>query len=270
VLGNPTEATYEYTNGAANYVISAQAFTDDGLISAATSNTQAVAVTVEAVQPGTTLVNGTLFIIGSETGAGNDTATINQSGGDISVNASMNGTNPFVASAAVVNSIVVRLGSGNDILVSAPNITVPMTIEGGEGNDLITAGGGADFIDGGPGIDILSGGGGNDVLIGGNGSDMLVGQAGEDLLIGGSTDHDIDEIMAKWTSSDSFIDRVADITAILHANTPASATVFDDDATDIIMGGGGRDLVFGNSSAGGGVVDLLVLSLLQDVLVEIN
>ncbi len=57
---------------------------------------------------------------------------------------------------------------------------------GGKGNDFLTNGAGSipASIDGGPGDDILCGGLGNDTLIGGPGDDRLYGQAGDDLLNG--------------------------------------------------------------------------------------
>jgi Ca2+-binding RTX toxin-like protein len=303
--GEDTSVSHAY-DVPGSYLILVQVTNDDGW----TVETF-VPVTVTGLTQGTTLdENGTLFINGSTTGTGNDTAFISVSGGNITVNASVNGTNPFVALLSDVDAIVVDLGSGNDILVTAPGINVPMTITGGDGNDLITAGGGADFIDGGLGVDILYGAGGddvllggdgnddlfggsgNDVLIGGNGNDMLFGQAGrdlligssdedllsagdgEDILVGGSTDYDsydisgkanIDAIMAEWTSTSSFNTRVSNLAAYLNAST-----ITDDDSTDIIMGGSGRDLVFGDNNPGDGVTDLLALTPLQDVLVAIT
>ena len=153
--------------------------------------------------------------------------------------------------------------------------------------------GGDDVLLGGIGTDSLFGGSGNDVLIGGDGSDILSGDAGRDLLIG-SDDEDllsaapvktfslagpqsttdittstalqgIDAIMAIWTGDGTFTARK---NALLASLALQSNAVFDDDATDIILGGAGSDLVFGNSSAGGGVVDLLVL--LGDTLAEVN
>jgi Ca2+-binding RTX toxin-like protein len=309
VEGNPLMVSHVYDDPG-EYFISAIAFDHDG--AQYIPLVPVVPVTVTGQTAGTSLgVDGTLLINGSTTGTGNDTATITLSGGNIIVNASMNGSNPFVAPLSSVNEIVVNLGSGSDILIAAPSITVPMTINGGDGNDLISAGGGDDLIDGGPGIDIifgaggddvilggdgnddLFGGSGNDVLIGGNGNDMLFGQAGrdlligsadedllsagdgEDILVGGSTDYDgyndfnsiagIDAIMTEWTSTSSFSTRVSNLAALLNVST-----ITDDDSTDIILGGSGRDLVFGDNNPGDGVTDLMALTPFQDVLVAIT
>jgi Ca2+-binding RTX toxin-like protein len=76
--------------------------------------------------------------------------------------------------------------TGSDIFIAGPGISVPMTIDGGDGNDLISGSGGDDLLIGGPGNDVLYGESGDDVLVGGAGQDTLVGGAGNDVMIGGS------------------------------------------------------------------------------------
>lgn len=78
---------------------------------------------------------------------------------------------------------------------------------GGAGNDHIKGGRGNDVLVGGAGEDNLYGGAGNDILIGGDGKDKLKGGRGDDLLIGGSAaDGDdlaaLDVARADWTSGD--------------------------------------------------------------------
>ena len=51
----------------------------------------------------------------------------------------------------------------------------------------------------------------------------------------------------------------------------ANDTVFDDNALDIITGGGGADLIFGDRSLlGDGVIDLIALQSAQDRLIALN
>jgi Ca2+-binding RTX toxin-like protein len=64
-------------------------------------------------------------------------------------------------------------------------LSLPLTIVGGAGNDVILALGGADRLEGGAGNDNLYGGEGNDVLIGAGGNDKLWGGGGIDRLEGG-------------------------------------------------------------------------------------
>jgi Ca2+-binding RTX toxin-like protein len=250
--------------------------------------------------------DGVLSVI--DTNAANDIVTVTQSGTSISVTI---GGETTVFDIADVDEIDVALGSGNDVVVIGSNITVPVTIDGGDGNDFLAGGGGPSTLIGGLGNDILwgaagddtllggdgnddlFGGGGNDALVGGFGNDIvtggsgrdivigsqnqdaLVGGGGEDILIGGYTAHDnniaaLDNIMAIWGSAASFDSRVATLTSS-GGLLQAGVAVFDDDALDLILGGAGRDLVFGDTNpAGDGVIDLLALNLIQDTLIALN
>jgi hypothetical protein len=103
---------------------------------------------------------------------------------------------------------------------------------------------------------------------------LLVGGNDEDILIGGYTTHDnnitaLDAIMAIWGSTATFNSRVALLTAT-GGLLEAGATVFDDDAMDLVVGGAGRDLVFGDTNPWDGALDLIALQPLQDVLVAVN
>jgi len=62
--------------------------------------------------------------------------------------------------------------------------SLPMTVEGGLGNDTITGSPDADTLDGGDGNDIINGGLGNDVIRGGLGDDTLTGGPGRDNIDG--------------------------------------------------------------------------------------
>lgn len=115
----------------------------------------------------------------------------------------INGQEEVVAfpGAPAITGIKVLGGNGNDdIAVDETNgvIGVPITLSGGNGNDLLTGGSGGDVLFGGNGKDTLIGGAGGDTLHGGNGVDDLRGGAGNDLLLGengkdkldGGTDND--------------------------------------------------------------------------------
>ncbi|MDF1734693.1 MAG: calcium-binding protein, partial [Minwuia sp.] len=80
---------------------------------------------------------------------------------------------------------------------SSLDLTAPLELRGGDGNDFIdsantgdtlTGGGGGDDLDGLAGDDVLFGGSGRDTLEGGNGNDALQGGSDNDSLVGGFGD----------------------------------------------------------------------------------
>jgi RTX calcium-binding nonapeptide repeat (4 copies) len=75
----------------------------------------------------------------------------------------------------------VDLGDGNDTL-NDQLMQSPLTVKGGDGDDVINGGGGSDTIDGGAGNDTITGGGGNDKITGGDGTDNIDGGAGNDTI----------------------------------------------------------------------------------------
>jgi hypothetical protein len=75
--------------------------------------------------------------------------------------------------------------------------------------------------------------------------------------------------MAIWGSAASFSSRVATLSGS-GGLLQAGVTVFDDDDCDLILGGAGRDLVFGDTNPWDGALDLITLHPLQDVLVAVN
>src|SRR4051812_19008357 len=70
-----------------------------------------------------------------------------------------------------ITSIAVNSGAGDDKVSIGSSVSLPATINGGDGNDTLSGGAGADTIDGGAGADRISGGLGADVLNGGAGED---------------------------------------------------------------------------------------------------
>lgn len=109
---------------------------------------------------------------------------------------------------ARVKSLAASLLGGNDsIIVGGPTptataspsavpppppITIPTTISGGAGDDVLYGGNGADVIHGNDGNDHIYGRGGADHLYGDDGRDYLNGGAGHDSMYGGAGNDVID------------------------------------------------------------------------------
>jgi Ca2+-binding RTX toxin-like protein len=109
--------------------------------------------------------------------AAGDTITLTVANGFIAVNGTVT-TLPADTNA----QIVVNSGGGNDTVdataLAATNYNT-LTINGGEGDDLLTAGARNDLLEGGPGEDRVIGFKGNDVLHGDDGNDVLVWNNGD-------------------------------------------------------------------------------------------
>jgi len=90
-----------------------------------------------------------------------------------------------------LDSVRIYADAGNDLVESV--VTIPTSVLGGAGDDLIKTGDARDTVYGGDGNDSLYGGGerdwlfgeaGNDRLNGGGARDILWGGAGADILLG--------------------------------------------------------------------------------------
>jgi Ca2+-binding RTX toxin-like protein len=149
--------------------------------------------------------------------------------------------------------MVALLCGGDDAISVGGRVMISARIDGGMGNDSIVDGGGPSVLLGGLGNDSVTGGRGRNVIIGGVGADRLVGGAGSDLLIGGRTSFDNDDaalmaILAEWTSSRSFTERVANLQdglgPILYGTgikLKKGQTVFDDADVDSLVGAADLD-----------------------------
>ena len=82
-----------------------------------------------------------------------------------------------VATAEPANdSLVVNGISGDDVIDASqlPAGLVALTLDGGDGDDLVTGSAGADAILGGAGDDFLIGGPGDDLIDGGTGTNVII------------------------------------------------------------------------------------------------
>ena len=100
----------------------------------------------------------------------------------------LNGTTQSIDTTAKLASIHIFGLAGNDSISvnTAKALSLPLTIDGGAGNNVITGTPGNDVLIGGAGNDFIAGGDGDDMIFGGKGNDRLVGNGGNDhLVLGG-------------------------------------------------------------------------------------
>ena len=94
----------------------------------------------------------------------------------------------------LVSVEVIEAGDGNDLIdLTSPIYSMastPVTVNAGNGNDIIWAADGADIINAGTGDDVIFGGSGNDRLTGGDGADSFefTVSAGSDVIVDYSQD----------------------------------------------------------------------------------
>ena len=132
--------------------------------------------------------------------------------------------------------IAVDLGGGNDVFASVA-VTVPQSIAGGDGNDVLTGGDAGDVLAGGDGNDTLDGGAGVDDYFGEGGNDTIRAHDGnaERIACGAGTD----------TVTNDFTDIIAECERGVDSDKDGFATTVDcNDASAAIRPGAPE--VFGN------------------------
>ncbi len=194
-----------------------------------------------------------------------------------SIKADLGDGNDFVDFTGVLSPVHVTGGAGNDTIILS--IGDGSTADGGDGNDIITAGSHDSeiaenvVINGGEGNDVLTGvktaieihgGGGNDLIYGTGQDDELHGDAGADEIYAYGGEDDLfggdgnDKIYGD--SGDDEIDAGGgnDIVEAGLGNDrvtggSGSDIIYGSDGNDLIAGGTGDDKIYGH-----GGVDLLV------------
>ncbi|SDY72763.1 calcium-binding protein [Citreimonas salinaria] len=166
---------------------------------------------------------------------------------------------------------------GADDLPDDPTGTVPLILEGENGDDSMAGGGGHDVLGGHDGDDVLAGLQGDDSLVGGDGADWLDGgadddtlhgQAGDDRLDGGEGDdalfgHHGDDALRGGAGEDELQGGLGyDWLAGGAGNDAIHGREGDDtlmggQGSDTLMGGNGDDLLSGLDEGEAPAVDYL-------------
>jgi len=176
--------------------------------------------------------SGVLTIEGTTS---DDHITVSESNGMISVSGvqiTVGRRSVASVDATTVSRIEIRGLDGNDTLEVAKaggrgalqDVTVPMFMDGGAGNDVIIGGAGADELYGGAGNDRLFGNAGNDCLFGGTGADYLDGGDGSNTFVPGLDENsarDIDDMFASLGPNDVIHEAIS----LRSSRTPAVGVV---------------------------------------------
>jgi Ca2+-binding RTX toxin-like protein len=127
-----------------------------------------------------------LFIVGTP---GDDRIVAGTRGVNLDGDSDVDVTGPSVGPNLELDG-----GDGNDVLSAAGKhgtgqpLAVDVRLDGGNGADTLTGGRADDVLLGDAGDDVLSGGAGNDTLYGDDGNDTLTGGLGKDTFYGGAGD----------------------------------------------------------------------------------
>jgi hypothetical protein len=151
-----------------------------------------------------------------------------------------------------MSRVVVDGGDGNDV-IDASEMSVPVVLFGGAGDDKLTGGSSHDVLVGGAGSDQLDGGDGNDVMVGGAGRDDLDSKYGDDLMVGASLAYETNlgsmtAVLAEWTRTDlSLSQRLSNLMnggGRNGSNVLSGGSLLEDNAADALSGTEGFDAWF--------------------------
>jgi parallel beta-helix repeat protein len=208
------------------------------------TGTPTVPATVQGISD--TVVYGT---------GGNDTIALSPGGNSGTVVVKLNGM--ALGTYSPAGPVLIYGLAGDDNIQASGTITVPLWLNGGDGNDRLNGGNGPNVLLGGAGNDTITGGSGRDLVIGGTGADQIVGNGGDDLMIGGTTAFDANDVAlkaidAEWTSGHDFATRIANLSG--DSSNPGfgsrlnegyflvpQQTLFADGAVDSLTGSSGSD-----------------------------
>lgn len=199
----------------------------------------------QAVVTGVGLVDGVLYVIGTDAA---DNIRIREKHGRLTVRSNLDGQHQSATySIDQIAKIVAITCAGNDHIDVLTPKHIPVHVEAGDGRDHILTAGGDDYIDGGNGRDHICSFGGNDVIFAGAGNDLVFSGSGNDKVDGGSGRDTIfaedgdDVVYGRGGMDDINAGRGNDIVF----GGSGSDWLSGDDGNDFIDGGNGHDMIKG-------------------------
>jgi hypothetical protein len=150
---------------------------------------------------------------------------------------------PYTLDVRTSEVLLVDGGGGNDRFVPDGPLDIPVGLDGGDGNDVLTGGDRDDGLTGGAGADRLTGGKGDDKISGETGRDRLVWNNGDnsDVMDGGPAT-DAVEVNGAPTAGDDFT-VAANAPRVTFVRTNLVPFLLDIGATEqlLVRGLGGDD-----------------------------
>ena len=213
--------------------------------------------------------DGSLLLEGT---AENDHFELSQTSTKVKIQSFDNGVaeEPNLFDRKKVKQILIYGEDGNDT-ITIGNITEPVAVDAGKGNDSISGGQGRDTLKGGPGRDTLLGNDGDDLIDGGTGNDSLDGGSGQDILdyrdrktsvqasLGTTNNGEISANEHDFASTSFESIRGGHGNDTLTTTGSRNVTLLGGDGNDTLIGGGGNDAILGgpgrDSMVGNGGVD---------------
>jgi hypothetical protein len=250
-----------------------------------------VSISVAPTEPGVTLINRVLQVIGSEE---EDQIKLKSKNSQIEVLIRFGNQikQAWSFDESEIDRIVILGAGGDDKIHMDRDIPIPAFIDGGSGNDRIRSGSGDDEIIGGEGNDRIetndgddlvtdrSGdnriwtGNGNDVVVTGPGNDRIATGDGNDVIQSGAGANQVfagdgndwiesgdgDDLIASGAGDDYVVAGGGNNQVLLQAGDDIAVA---GSGNDLIRGGSGRDLL-----VGGGGEDRLIGGQDDDLMVS--
>jgi Ca2+-binding RTX toxin-like protein len=147
-------------------------------------------------------------------------------------------------------------GVGNDTITATNSAT--STYDGNSGDDVLNGGSVADNLIGSTGNDTITGGGGNDTIVGGVGADSLTGGGGNDWFRYNATNEGTDTITDFVSGTDKFL--FASLAFSNTASFNATGAAIGTNAQFIYNTGSGLLSYDSNGTLGGGSSNIAFLT----------